>query len=169
MWDSLLARKTRNSHVDQWRNRLHGTHCWHERPEIRTSTNGETACMGLIVSTKDPKFARRPMEKPLVWDSLLARKTRNSHVDQWRNRLHGTHCWHERPETRTSTNGETACMGLIVGTKDPKFARRPIEKPLAWDSLLARKTRNSHVDQWRNRLCVTHCWHENQHSRTSST
>ena len=167
-WDSLLARKTRNSHVDQWRNRLHATHCWHERPEIRTSTNGETAFMGLIVGTKDPKFARRPMEKPLACDSLLARKTRNSHVDQWRNRLHGTHCWHERPEIRTSTNGETACMGLIVGTKDPKFARRPMEKPLAWDSLLARKTRNSHVDQWRNRLHATHCWHERPEIRTST-
>ena len=167
-WDSFLARKTRNSHVDQWRNRLHGTHCWHERPEIRTSTNGETAFMGLIVGTKDLKFARRPMEKPLAWDSLLARKTRHSHVDQWRNRLHGTHCWHERPEVRTSTNRETACMGLIVGTKDPQFARRPMEKPLAWDSLLTRKTRNSHVDQWRNRLHGTHCWHEGPEIRTST-
>ena len=87
----------------------------------RTSTNGETAFMGLIVGKKDPKFTRGPQGKPLAWDSLLARKTLNSHVDQWRNRLHGTHCWHERPEIRTSTNGETACMGLIVGTKDPKF------------------------------------------------
>ena len=48
-----------------------------------------------LLGTKDPKFARRPMEKSLAWDSLLARKT----------------------------NGETACMGLIVGTKDSKFAR----------------------------------------------
>ena len=115
-------------------------HCDFPRVRVDQKTRHVHACQS---HHERPKFARGPMEKLLAWDSLLAQRVPTSHVDHRGNRLHATHCWHERPEIRTSTNGETACMGLIVGTKDPKFARRPMEKPFAWDSLLARKTRNS--------------------------